>query len=120
MENTEQHAALTLTDDNFATEVKEFPGVVLVDFWAAWCGPCLMMAPRVEEIAVKYKENKNVKIAKLDVDTHTVTGQEYGIMSLPTFKVFVNGQDVADVIGAVPTQKLEEAIQQALTQVKPA
>jgi thioredoxin 1 len=114
------HAAITLTDDNFAQEVKQFPGVVLVDFWAAWCGPCLQMAPRIEELAQEYAGNNNVKVAKLDVDANIATAQEYGVMSLPTFLVYVNGQDVASIIGAGPKENLKNAIEQALQHAKTA
>ena len=117
MDNAAGHAALTLTDENFATEVKQFNGVVLVDFWASWCPPCIAMGPRIEELAQKYASNPKVKIAKLDADAQPATAQEYGIMSLPTFLFFVNGQDVDVVNGLVPPQKLEEAIQKALQKV---
>jgi len=114
------HAALTLTDANFAAEVKDFKGVVLVDFWAGWCQPCLMMVPVMEELAKRYADNHSVKIGKLDVDANTVISQEYSVMSLPTFLVYVNGKDVASVIGAGPISRLEAAIQKALQELEPA
>ena len=114
------HAALTLTDDNFEAEVKNFSGVVLVDFWAAWCPPCVMMGPMIEQLAQKYTGNPQIKIAKLDVDAHPATTQEFGVMSLPTFLIFANGQDVNSIVGAGPVTKLDEAIQNALQQLAPA
>ena len=116
-QTTTEHAAVTLTDANFAAEVKNFKGVVLVDFWAGWCQPCLMMAPMVEELAKKYAGNAQVKVAKLDVDANTATSQEYSVMSLPTFLVYVNGQDVASVIGAGPVTRLDAAIQKGLQEL---
>ena len=104
------HAALELTDANFPQEVSEFSGLVLVDFWAAWCTPCLMMAPFVEELAKKYADNDMVKIAKLDVDTHQMTAQSFQILSIPTFKVFVNGEIVAEQNGASSIAELEKLI----------
>jgi thioredoxin 1 len=76
------------------------------------------MTKPLEDLATKYLPNKNVKVAKLNVDEQLATSQEYGIMSLPTFLVYVNGQDVDMVNGLVPVQKLEEAIQKALSQVQ--
>src|SRR4051812_15936081 len=113
----EEHAAITLTDANFDQEVMKFPGVVFVDFWAAWCGPCLLMAPRIEELARKYASNPNVKIAKMDVDAELQTSQALRILSLPTFKVYVNGQEVDEFVGAVNIEVLDQIITRALSQI---
>ena len=113
----ETHAAITLTDASFTAEVTEFKGVVLVDFWAAWCGPCQMMAPRIEELAKNYAGNGKVKVGKLNVDEQEQTGMKLRIMSLPTFKVFLNGEEVDEVIGATSQQTLEQVIEKYLPQV---
>lgn len=113
----ETHAAVTLTDANFEEEVLNFPGLVLVDFWAAWCGPCIAMAPIVEKLAAKYADNAQVKVAKLDVDAQMETSQAYRILSLPTFKVFIGGQAVSEMVGASNEVVLEKMITDALPQL---
>ena len=97
-----------ITDENFKEEVLESNLPVLVDFWAVWCAPCLMVAPVVEEIAKEY-EGK-LKVCKLNVDEAPEAASQYGIMSIPTLAVFKNGQVVEKVIGAVPKTTLEEKI----------
>lgn len=110
------HAALTLTDANFEQEVASFPGIVLVDFWAAWCGPCLAMAPHVDALAKKYADNPKVKVGKMDVDSNEQTSMAYRVMSLPTFKVFVGGQEVAENGGIISPDMLESMITQVMAQ----
>lgn len=90
---------LELNDQNFAQEVKNFSGLVLVDFWAVWCGPCKMQGPIVEEVARDLSGENNIKIAKLNVDENEKTAQEFEIMSIPTLKIFKNGQVVEGMIG---------------------
>ncbi len=100
---------ITLTDDNFESEVLQSDKPVLVDFWAAWCGPCRMVGPIVEELVTEYEGR--AKICKLDVDAAQKTAQEYGIRSIPTLLIFNAGKVADQVIGAVPkgqiTQKLD-------------
>ena len=100
---------ITLTDDNFESEVLQSDKPVLVDFWAAWCGPCRMVGPIVEELVTEYEWR--AKICKLDVDAAQKTAQEYGIRSIPTLLIFNAGKVADQVIGAVPkgqiTQKLD-------------
>lgn len=110
----EKHHARILTDANFTEEVTDFDGVVLVDYWAEWCNPCLMMAPVVEQVAKKYQDNPKVKVGKLNVDENEETAMHYRIMSLPTFKIFAKGEEVSEVIGGGPADRLEQAIQAAL------
>jgi thioredoxin 1 len=108
------HNTLTLTDQNFAEEVASFDGVVLVDFWAPWCQPCIVMAPFVEQIATKYKDNPKVKVGKLNVDENEETSMKYRVMSLPTFKIFVNGNIVDELIGSVGGPAIEQFLDKAV------
>jgi thioredoxin 1 len=103
---------LTITDDNFQAEVLGSDKPVLVDFWAAWCGPCRAIAPAVEELAKQYKGR--LKVGKLDIDAHQDVPQKYGIMSIPTLILFKNGQVADQVVGAVPKSKLDQMVQKAL------
>jgi len=89
--------ALELTDQSFDQEVKE--GVVLVDFWAPWCGPCKMQGPIVEELAESLKDKAGVKVAKLNVDDNQEVSRGQQIMSIPTLKVFKDGQVVETMVG---------------------
>ena len=90
--------AHTFTDDNFQSEVLDSDTPVLVDFWATWCGPCQMMGPVVEAVA---EEKTDIKVGKLNVDENPDTAQKFGIMSIPAFKVFKNGEVVGDIVGAM-------------------
>ncbi len=103
---------LEFTDQNFSTEVLQSDKPVLVDFWAVWCGPCKMIAPIVEELAVEY-EGK-AKVGKLDVDNNQESAIKYGVRSIPTVLIFKGGKVVDTIIGAVPKihlkQKLEAAV----------
>lgn len=100
---------LEVTDDNFATEVEGNQSLSMVDFWAAWCGPCRMVAPIVEELAEEYHA-KGLKVGKMDVDANPSTPSKYGIRSIPTILFFKGGQLVDQVIGFVPRPHLEEKI----------
>ena len=104
----ENGATLTVTDDNFATEIEQADGLAMVDFWAAWCGPCRMVAPIVEQLANEY-EGK-VKIAKLDVDANQRVASRFNVRSIPSMLFFKDGKLVDTVIGAVPKPALEKKI----------
>ena len=88
----------TLTDATFDEEIGAASEVVVVDFWAEWCGPCKMIAPILEEIATE--QNGKVKVAKLNVDDNPDAARRYDVMSIPTLLVFRDGQPVKRLIGA--------------------
>lgn len=86
---------IEFTDDNFTEETQS--GLVLVDFWAPWCGPCRVVGPIIEELAQEY-EGK-VKVGKLNVDDHMAVAQKFRVMSIPTVILFKDGQPVEQVVG---------------------
>lgn len=99
-----------ITDDTFKNEISN--GLVLVDFWAPWCGPCKMIAPVLEEINEEMGDQ--VKIAKLNVDDNQVTTAEFGVMSIPTLLLFKDGEVVEKVIGFQPKENLVDVISKHL------
>jgi len=99
---------LKLTDDNFDEEVLKSTIPVLVDFWAEWCAPCLMIAPTVEEIAREY-EGK-LKVGKLNVDEGHGSASRYGIRGIPSLLLFKGGQVVDRIVGVVSRAALEEKL----------
>ncbi len=103
---------MTFTDDNFQAEVLGAEQVVLVDFWAAWCGPCRAIAPLVDQLAAEYKGK--LKVGKLDIDAHQNVPQKYGVMSIPTVLLFKNGQVADTIVGAVPKAKLDAMVKRAI------
>ena len=103
---------ITLTDDNFSTEVLQAGLPVLVDFWATWCGPCRVIAPIVQELSSEYEGR--AKVGKLDVDTAQKTAAEFGIRSIPTLLIFKGGKVADQIIGAVPKGQITEKLEAAL------
>jgi thioredoxin 1 len=101
-----------VNDSNFSQIVLQAKTPVLVDFWAAWCAPCRMVAPVVEELAKEY-EGK-VSFVKLDVDQNPRTASQYGIMSIPTLLIFKNGAPVSNIVGFRPKADLKRSLDTAL------
>jgi thioredoxin 1 len=103
------------TDANFEKEVLQSDVPVLVDFWAAWCGPCRQVGPVIEKLATEYEHS--VKVGKLDVDDNADTTKRYGISSIPAVLVFQNGQVVESLIGVRPQERYGQALDQVLNSV---
>lgn len=101
-----------LTDDNFSKEVLESNEVVLVDFWATWCGPCRMLAPTIEELSCEY-EGK-IKVCKLNVDDNPKAASNFGIRSIPTLLIFKGGKIQENIIGAQPKDAIKSKIDSIL------
>ena len=104
---------VTITDDNFESEVLKSTEPVLIDFWATWCGPCKMIAPIVEELAGEYQGK--AKIGKLDVDENQQTSIKYGVRSIPTILIFKDGKLKDTIIGAVPKPQIVSKLNAALS-----
>lgn len=105
-------AEVTFTDKDFKQQVLEKKGVVVVDFWAEWCGPCKMVSPVIEELANEY-EGK-VTIGKLNVDDNQQTAGSYSVMSIPTVMIFKDGKPVKSIVGAQGKESYKKAIDEAL------
>ena len=88
---------LTLTEQNFSTDVLASKTPILVDFWAEWCGPCKMLAPVLDELATEY--NGKVAIGKVNIDDHQVLAAKYGITAIPTLLLFKNGEVAEQIVG---------------------
>ncbi len=100
------------TSDSWDNEVLKASGVVVVDFWAVWCGPCRMVAPTIEELAKEYAGK--VKVGKLNTDENSDIASKYKIMGIPTIMFFKNGQKVDQIVGAVPKQQIKAKIDSLL------
>ena len=100
--------AVEITDSNFQETVLNSDKPVLVDFWAAWCGPCRMLGPIIEELHGDY-DGKAV-VGKVDVDTNQEIAAKYGIRNIPTILFFKDGEVVDKVVGVVPKEQLQEKL----------
>lgn len=101
-----------ITDDSFETEVLKADKPVLVDYWAEWCGPCKMLAPILEEVAVEYGDK--ITIAKLDIDSNPNTPPKFGIRGIPTLMLFKEGDVAATKVGAMSKSQLTAFIDENL------
>jgi thioredoxin len=99
---------LEVTTASWETEVLKARGLVMVDFWAVWCGPCRIVAPTVEELAKEY--TGKVKVGKLNTDENPEIASRYKIMGIPTLMFFKDGQKVDQIVGAVPKPQLKAKI----------
>jgi thioredoxin 1 len=99
-----------MTDDNFTNEAGD--GLVLVDFWAPWCGPCQMVSPVIEELADDYQGQ--IKVGKLNVDDNQRTAMSFRVMSIPTVILFKDGQPVETMVGAMPKSAYQARLEKHL------
>lgn len=103
---------IELSDAIFEEEVINSDTLVLVDFWAPWCGPCKIISPIVEELAESYTDK--MKVGTLNVDDNQQTTAKFGIRSIPTLILFKDGKPIDQIIGAVPRSELENFVQRAI------
>ncbi|MGW2665414.1 thioredoxin [Nocardia tengchongensis] len=112
MSDAKTGATKTVTDKTFVDEVLLSEKPVLVDFWAAWCGPCKMVAPVLDEIAAANTDK--ITIAKLDADNNPETSKQYGILSLPTMVLFQGGKEIKRIVGAKGKAALLRELEEVL------
>ena len=103
--------AMEFNEDNFETEVLGATEPVLVDFWAAWCGPCRQLAPVIDQLSQEYEGT--AKVGKVDTDKNPNLAMKYGIQSIPTVMVFTNGEVISQMMGNQPKNVLQEALDSA-------
>jgi thioredoxin 1 len=103
---------VTISADNFDSEVLHSETPVLVDFWAEWCGPCKIVGPILTELADQY--DGKLKVAKLNVDENSDLTGRFNVMSIPTMKFFKKGEVVGELVGAAPKNMIEAEIQKLI------
>ncbi len=100
---------VTITKDNFSAEVLQAQGLVLLDFWADWCGPCRMLSPIIDQVAAQHTE---LKVGRINVDEQPELAQQFNVMSIPTLVLFRDGKPVSQSVGLIPPEQLESFIAQ--------
>ncbi len=110
MSSTALSNVIAATDATFAQEVEHHQGLTLVEFWATWCGPCRAISPILDTLSVE--RAGTVKIVKVDTDANLHTTARFGVRSAPTLLIFKDGVPVNKILGAVPKQKIEAALDQ--------
>jgi thioredoxin 2 len=103
---------IAVTDASFSADVERSPLPVLVDAWAAWCGPCRMIAPVIDELAAEMAGR--IRVAKLNVDENPATAARFGLQSIPTLLVFKGGREVDRIVGVQPKSEISRRLQQLL------
>ena len=106
---------IEVNSSNFNSEVLKSPVPVLVDFWAEWCGPCKVMSPIVDQVAEELGGDK-IKLVKINVDQNQQLAEQFGIMSIPSFKLFKNGQIVSEFVGSRPKEAVIQFINQNISE----
>ncbi len=96
-----------LTVEDFQTEVLDYKGIVLIDFWAAWCGPCKMLSPIIDQVA---EERQDIKVLKVNVDEQQELAMKHKVMSIPTLVVYKDGEEVKRSMGAIPKSAVLELL----------
>ena len=104
---------LHATDDDFDAIIADLPGVTIVDFWAPWCGPCRMMGPILDDLAIEQAE-RGVRVVKVNSDVAPKTARRFEIRSIPTIIFFKNGEPEFEMVGLVPKPVLEREIAECL------
>jgi thioredoxin 1 len=107
-----EEALVHVSDENFDEEILKADRPALVDFWAPWCGPCRVIGPTVEALAVQYRDQ--LKVAKVNIDDNPKTALIYSVMSVPTLILFKEGKVLDTLVGLVPKERLEAFIKKAL------
>lgn len=109
-------SVLEITDGNFDQVVLKSDQPILIDFWAAWCGPCKALGPVVDEVAAAYQGK--VRVGKMNVDTSPITPQRYGVRGIPTLLIFKNGQVQEQIVGYVGRDVIEKALNKQVSVVE--